>query len=91
MAIKDVEFYFNSLITTRVILSPGEMITETSNLDDPKACEMYMDQFCTSFHVSDPKIYGKHHDIVFIVTNKGVFQSLDDSGIWSHTSTWYLC
>jgi hypothetical protein len=90
MSGKDVEFYFNGLITTRTILSPGEMITETSNLD-PKTCVMYMDQFCTSFHVYDPKVDGNHHDIVFMVTNQGVFYSLDDSGIWSRKSTWYHC
>lgn len=90
MSGKDVEFYFNSLITTRTILSPGEMITETSNLD-PKTCSIYMNQFCTSFHVYDPKIDGNNHDIVFMVTNNGVFYSLDDSGIWSRKSTWYHC
>jgi len=90
MSGKDVEFYFNSLITTRTILSPGEMITETSNLD-PKVCVMYTHQFCTSFHVYDPKIDGNHHDVVFMVTNEGVFYSLDDSGIWNRRSTWYHC
>jgi hypothetical protein len=90
MPVDNIEFYINHLMTSRTILSPGEMITQASNLDS-KACFMYWKQFCTTFHVYDPKMYGNHRDIVFIVKSDGVFYCWDDNTLWDKKSTWYLC